>query len=65
MPVFLSDDNISWSERMVSMLSPVLLLLVGSVLVAILMAFVVRATWAYLLPGLLMLVLIGWLLFGA
>jgi len=47
------------------MLSPVLLLLVGSVLVAILMAFVVRATWAYLLPGLLMLVLIGWLLFGA
>lgn len=37
--------------------------LLGLLLIALVIAFVVRAAWAFGLPGLLLLILILWLLF--
>ena len=42
-----------------------LYLLISLLLIALIVAFVVRAAWAFSLPGLLLLVLILWLIFGA
>lgn len=39
-------------------------LLVGLLLAALIVAFFVRATWAFSLPGLLLILLILWLLFS-
>jgi len=41
-----------------------LYVLVALLMVALITAFIIRATWAVSLPGLLLLVLIFWLLFG-
>lgn len=39
-------------------------IMVGLLFAALLAAFLVRSTWAFSLPGLLLLLLIFWLLFG-
>lgn len=41
-----------------------LYLLLTLLLVALVVSFVVRAAWAFSLPGLLLLILILWLIFG-
>ena len=41
-----------------------LYLLIALVLLALVVAFVVRSAWAFGLPGLLLLILILWLLIG-
>ena len=41
-----------------------LFILVGLLFAALVAAFTIRATWAYSLPGLALLVLIFWLLFA-
>lgn len=42
-----------------------LYLLVTLLLISLFIAFVVRAAWAFSLPGLLLLILILWLIFGS
>ncbi len=41
-----------------------LFLLITLLLIAMLVAFVVRAAWSFSLPGVMLLVLILWLIFG-
>jgi hypothetical protein len=41
-----------------------LYLLITLLLIALIVAFVVRSAWAFSLPGLLLLILILWLLFA-
>ena len=52
-------------EKVLAMMITIVFALVALVLVGIVVAFMVRATWGYLLPGLLLLAIIFWLLFGA
>ena len=41
-----------------------LFLLISLLLIALLIAFFVRAAWSFSLPGILLLILLLWLIFG-